>query len=49
MSESLVEKSFYALLTVLAVAGILNGVLGVVEHAQNWPVFNAWVARVVGA
>ena len=49
LSETFAEKLLYAMLALAACAGIANGMLSVVERAQNWPVFNAWVGRILGA
>jgi hypothetical protein len=49
VSETFTEKLLYGALTLAALTGVLYGVLNVVEHAQNWPIFNAWVGRILGA
>jgi len=49
LSEGFTEKLLYAALALSAVVGIAYCFLSVLERVQNWPVFNAWVARVVGA
>lgn len=43
------ERGLYLLLAAAAFAGILIAVLNVLEQAQNWPLFNAWVGRILGA
>ena len=49
LREDFVEKLIYGAVALSALAGIAYCFLSVLERAQNWPVFNAWVARVVGA
>ena len=49
VSETLAEKVLYGALAVAAIMGIVYGVLSMVEHAQNWAIFNAWVGRILGA
>ncbi len=49
VSETIGEKLLYGMLAMAAVMGIVYGVLSMVEHAQNWPIFNAWVGRILGA
>ena len=49
VSETIAEKLLYGALAMAAVMGLVFGVLSMVEHAQNWPVFNAWVGRILGA
>jgi len=49
ISEGFTEKLLYGALALSALAGIAYCFLSVLERAQNWPLFNAWVARVVGA
>jgi hypothetical protein len=49
LSETFTEKLLYGALALAAVAGIAYSVLTVLERAQNWPIFNAWVGRILGA
>lgn len=49
VSETLAEKVLYGALAVAAIMGIVYGVLSMVEHAQNWAIFNAWVGQILGA
>jgi hypothetical protein len=49
VSETITEKLLYGALALAALAGIAYAVLSVVERAQNWPIFNAWVGRILGA
>jgi uncharacterized phage protein gp47/JayE len=49
VSETLAEKVLYGMLALSAIMGIVYGVLSMVEHAQNWPIFNAWVGQILGA
>lgn len=49
LDESPAEKALFGALALAALAGIVLGVLEVLEHAQNWPLFNAWVGRILGA
>ena len=49
LSEGFAEKFFYGLLALSAIAGIACAFLSVLERAQNWPAFNAWVGRLLGA
>lgn len=49
VSETIAEKLLYGALAMAAVMGLVFGVLSMVEHAQNWPIFNAWVGRILGA
>jgi hypothetical protein len=49
LSETFGERVLYGLLVAAALGGIAYGMLDVIEHVQNWPVFNAWVGRILGA
>ena len=49
ISEGFTEKLLYAALALSALAGIAYCFMSVLERVQNWPVFNAWVSRVLGA
>lgn len=49
VSESLGEKLLYGVVAGAAVWAVAYGFLSVVEHAENWAVFNAWVGRILGA
>ena len=49
LSEGFTMKLFYGLLALSAIAWIACGFLSMLEHVQNWPVFNAWVGRILGA
>ncbi len=49
VSETFTEKLLYGALALAALTGIASAVLSLVEHAQNWPIFNAWVGRILGA
>jgi hypothetical protein len=49
VSETITEKLLYGMLALAALMGVAYGALSMVEHAQNWPVFNAWVGRILGA
>jgi hypothetical protein len=49
VSETITEKLLYGALALSALTGIAYAMLSLVEHAQNWPVFNAWVGRILGA
>ena len=48
LSEGFAEKFLYGLLALSAIAGIACAFLSVLERAQNWPAFNAWVGRLLG-
>ena len=47
--DSWAERCLYLALAAAAFAGLVLGVLTVLEQAQNWPIFNAWVGRILGA
>lgn len=49
VQETFTEKLLYGALALAALTGVLYGALSVLEHAQNWPIFNAWVGRILGA
>lgn len=49
VSETIAEKLLYIMLALAAFTGVAYGVLTLVERAQNWPIFNAWVGRILGA
>jgi len=49
LSEGFTAKLLCGLLALSAIAGIACGFLSLLERAQNWPVFNAWVGRILGA
>jgi len=49
LSETFTEKLLYGMLALAAFTGVAYGVLSIVERAQNWPIFNAWVGRILGA
>jgi hypothetical protein len=49
VSKPSTRKLLCGLLALSAVAWIACGLLTVLEHVQNWPIFNAWVGRILGA
>jgi hypothetical protein len=49
LREEFIEKVLYAAMALSAAAGIAYVFLSVLERVQNWPLFNAWVLRVLGA
>ena len=49
VSETFGEKLLYGVVAGAAVWAVAYGFLSVVEHAENWAVFNAWVGRILGA
>jgi len=49
LSEGFIAKMLCALLVASATTGIVCVFLNVLERVQNWPVFNAWVGRILGA
>jgi hypothetical protein len=49
LSEGFAAKLLCGMLAMSAIAGIACGFLSLLERAQNWPLFNAWVGRIVGA
>lgn len=49
LRETFTEKLLYFALALSALAGIAYCFISVLERVQNWPIFNAWVSRVIGA
>jgi len=47
--EPVGEKVLYGALAAAAIWAVAYGLLSVIERAENWAAFNAWVGRILGA